>query len=205
MFRAKIVLGVTLLVLMAGVITFVNPRSTEAQVGSTPVRVVNTPLPVTGTVNVGNFPPGGGTSASVLAPRKASDLVTLRSSGQACGSSPWRRLDTRINANGTLSTPFVIPSGQVLIVTSVDWRQGSTAGGNRHEEFYLFPSEENIDVVFFPIAMAFAVGSGDGRAGVTTAVTGVAISAGTPCWGVNNLTQLPSADVLVHGFLAADE
>lgn len=65
-----------------------------------------------------------------LAPSRPSDLVTIRSSGAKCSPSPWLKLDTQINGDGTLS-PFVIPAGQVLVVTSVDFRQGNTGASGR--------------------------------------------------------------------------
>lgn len=51
MIRLKVAAGVASLLILVGTLTVVNPRSGEAQIGSTPVRVVNTPLPVTGSVN----------------------------------------------------------------------------------------------------------------------------------------------------------
>ncbi len=138
-----------------------------------------------------------------LAPSRPSDLVTIRSSGVKCSPSPWLKLDTQINGDGTLS-PFVIPAGQVLIVTSVDFRQGSTGVSGKQEEFFLFPSAANIGVNFPIVDLMAAPGSSDGRAGVSAVVTGVAIKAGNPCWGVNNIAALGSADALIHGFLTAD-
>jgi hypothetical protein len=151
----------------------------EAQVRAALVQLVNPPL----------------------APTKPSDMVTLRSSGSVCTGSPWRRLDRRVNPDGTV-TPYTIPAGQVLVVTSVDWRQGFIAAGG-HSEFFLFPSEANISVNY-PIAQSVGAGAGP-TGGGSFLVTGVALPAGTPCWGINDLTNLGSADALVHGFLAADQ
>lgn len=171
-------------------------NESAAQVGSTPVRIVNTPLSVTVTN------PGSG--GAFLGPTKPSDLVTIRSSGVKCGSSPWLMLDTLIKGDGTL-TPFVIPVGKVLVVTSVDFRQGATGAGGNQEEFFLFPSAANISVNMAIVDLIAAPGSTDGRAGASAVVTGVAIKAGNPCWGVNNLSAQGSADALVHGYLAIDQ
>lgn len=172
------------------------PMAGLAQVGSTPVRIVNTPLPVTVT--------NPGTGAGHLGPSKPSDLVTIRSSGAKCPPSPWLMLDTQIKGDGTLA-PFVIPAGKVLVVTSIDFRQGSTGSGGKQEEFFLFPSAANINFNIAIVDLMAAPGSSDGRAGTSAVVTGVAIKAGNPCWGVNNLSAQGSADALVHGFLATDE
>lgn len=89
-------------------------------------------------------------------------------------------------------------------MTSVDWRQGNTGGPYVNEEFFLFPSEANIDVNY-NIVDSVSLGSANARAGASIVVTGVTIKAGTPCWGVNNIGHIGSADALVHGFLTKDK
>lgn len=165
-----------------------------------PVTVQN--QPATQDVRVTNFPAAQAAPPAPLAPTAPSQLVTIRSGGQEkCGSSPWLKLDTQVNQDGTLS-PFAIPQGKVLVVTSIDWRQGSTGAPGTQEEFFLFPSADNIDVNY-AIVDSIIAGSSDSRAGASLVVTGVAIKAGNPCWGVNSL-RLGSADALVHGFLTED-
>ena len=51
MTRSNVAFGVVALVISAGTLTVMSPRTGEAQIGSTPVRVVRTPLPVSGNVN----------------------------------------------------------------------------------------------------------------------------------------------------------
>ena len=145
----------------------------------------------------------GAGQAGPLAPSNPSDLVTIRGTGRTCGTSPWRALDQQVNPDGTLS-PFTIPPKTVLVVTSVDSRQGNTGGSYVSEEFFLFPSEANIDVNY-NIVDSVSLGSANARAGASIVVTGVTIKAGTPCWGVNNIAQMGSADALVHGFPTKDE
>jgi hypothetical protein len=152
-------------------------------------------FPAAQPVQVQNFP------EAPLAATRPSQLVTIRSTGALCGTSPWRALDQQVNQDGTLSA-FVVPAGKVLVVTSVDWRQGSTGSPGKQEEFFLFPSAANIDVNY-AVVDSMSLGSSDGRAGTSIVVTGVAIKAGTPCWGVNSL-GMGTADALVHGFLADD-
>jgi hypothetical protein len=73
-----------------------------------------------------------------------------------------------------------------------------------NEEFFLFPSETNIDVNY-AIVDSVSLGSSNSRAGASSVFTGVAIAAGTPCWGVNNISKIGSADAVVHGFLTKDK
>ena len=192
--------NVTRSILLAGCVSAIglslllHAGESKAQTASTPVRVVNTPLSVTVT--------NPGTPGSFLGPTKPSDLVTIRSSGAKCEPSPWLKLDTQITGDGTL-VPFVIPARKVLIVTSIDFRQGGTGSAGKQEEFFLFPSAANIGVNFAIVDLMAAPGSSDGRAGGSFAITGVAIKAGNPCWGINSPNQ-GSADALVHGYLAAD-
>ena len=174
------------------------PATQDVRVTNAPaiqdVRVTN--APVTQNVQVTNPPP------VPLAPSIPSQLVTIRSRGATkCGTSPWLALDTLVNQDGTLSD-FAIPAGKVMVVTSIDWRQGNTGAPGKQEEFFLFPSADNIDVNY-PIVDSLSLGSSDSRAGTCIVVTGVAIKSGTPCWGVNSL-NMGSADVLVHGFLTDD-
>jgi hypothetical protein len=51
MTKLKVVLGVAASIVSVAALTIVVPGRGEAQIGSTPVRVVNTPLPVSGSVN----------------------------------------------------------------------------------------------------------------------------------------------------------
>ncbi len=178
-----------------GLSLLLHAGESGAQTGSTPVRVVNAPLSVTVT--------NPGTAGAFLGPTKASDLVTIRSSGAKCEPSPWLKLDTEITGEGTL-VPFVIPARKVLVVTSIDFRQGGTGSSGRPEEFFLFPSAANIGFNVAIVDLMAAPGSSDGQAGGSFVVTGVAIKAGNPCWGVNNRASQGSADALVHGYLAAD-
>lgn len=179
-----------------GLALLLHAGESAAQIGSTPVRVVNTPLSVTVT--------NPGAASAILGPTKPSDLVTIRSSGAKCEPSPWLKLDTQITGEGKL-VPFAIPAGKVLVVTSIDFRQGATGLAGKQEEFFLFPSAANIGVNYAIVDLMAAPGSADGRAGGSFVVTGVAIKAGNPCWGVNNLAGQGSADALVHGYLAADQ
>ena len=163
-----------------------GPTSTK---GPTPVQVVNTPLEVTG----------------FLGPVKASDLVTLTSSGAFCsaGHPAVRRFDVQNNGDGT-TTPFVIPAGQVLVVTGIDFRQGRTDGPGQQEELFLFASSLISDSLSNMADLMAAPGSSDSRAGLSAAITGVIIkSTAIPCWQVNSL-NIGTARAVLHGYLAPD-
>ena len=196
MFHVHRAISIAASIAAVGLPALFHSTDSAAQVGSTPVRIVNTPLSVT----VTNPSSGGG----VLGPTKPSDLVTLRSSRAKCAPSPWLMLDTQVKGDGTLA-PFVIPVGKVLIVTSIDFRQGNSGAAGNYEEFFLFPSAANIANNIAIVDLVAAPGSADRAAGASAVITGVAIKAGNPCWGVNNLNALGSADALVHGFLAVDQ
>jgi hypothetical protein len=140
---------------------------------------------------------------SPLSPTKPSDLVTIQTSFQSCNGTPWKALDQQMNPDGTLS-PFTIPAGQVLVVTGVDFVSRRTGSAGHSAEFFLFPSAANINVNNLPIVDTMAPGNSDGQAGASIAVTGVAIKAGTPCWGLNDISSMGAASVLVHGFLTAE-
>lgn len=191
MSRLKIranVAAVALLLGVIGVLTLMFSRTGEAQVGSTPVRV-DTPL----TVTVTN-PSGGGTGSSGLGPTKASDLVTLRSSGAVCSAlhPSILRFDTQQNSDGT-TAPFTIPTGSVLVVTGIDFRQGITGGAGRQEELFFYAYAGTSDS-FSILADLMALGSSDGRVGLSTAITGAAIKS-TACGAGRSIAVTPAPPV----------
>jgi hypothetical protein len=115
------------------------------------VTVTNTPLPVQGTVNVGNFPASTPVTGSVSitgTPNvnvvntptvnignslKPSQLVTvLNSSTIAAGTCSilGNILDTIQKSDGT-TTAFSIPSGQVFVITAADLYGISATAGNQ--------------------------------------------------------------------------
>jgi hypothetical protein len=157
--------------------TLMFSRTSEAQGGSqggqggsAPVRVVNTPLPVTVTN------PSDGAKSN-LGPTKASDLVTLTASGAACqsGAHPaLQRFDQQSNGDGT-TTPVAIPSGSVLVVTGFDFRQGITGGAGQQEELFLIASSLSTNSLSLIADLMAAPGSSDSRAGLSAAITGVTI------------------------------
>jgi len=96
--------GVSLLI---GVIALVTPRPTQGQGGDTvgptkPVKVVNTaaePVPVTGTINVGNFGDSPLPVRDVDSPGRQ-----LVRAGESCSGS------------GCSATVFTVPAGKRLVI-----------------------------------------------------------------------------------------
>jgi hypothetical protein len=68
---------------------------------------------------------GASAHAAVVAPSKASQLVTLRPTG-GCPDGGVH-FDTRVNADGT-ETAFSIPENQVLVLDHLAWQLGGGAG-----------------------------------------------------------------------------
>ena len=76
MLRSKTVVVIAALALAVGILSVVSRRRGEAQSGSAPVRVVNTPLPVSGNVTADNVQP----SSRSLATGSTTSISTSRSS-----------------------------------------------------------------------------------------------------------------------------
>jgi hypothetical protein len=149
----------------------------------------------------GVAPPGTSTEAGILAPSRASQLVTLQTSGSpaACPGTAGRvAMDTAIAGNATTS-PFSIPPNQVLVVTGVDWRvTGGPAGSTATANLVLdTPSDPNGRALVWSDTAFF---DASGVAGDTAPVAGVVVESGTTlCWGATaGVMDLLS----VHGFLA---
>jgi hypothetical protein len=141
-------------------------------------------------------------TAGPLAPGRPSDLVTLRSSGAACGvNTIGRALDLQQNPDGT-EQPFAIPARKVLVVTGFDWAQGITGAPGKAEVMFLH--SQTPSGVIWPMVTSHADGSADGRAGASVAVTGVVFREGqTLCFSANT-GNIGSVVAQVHGFLAKD-
>jgi hypothetical protein len=110
------------------------------------VRVVNTPLPIQGSVSVSNLP----------APAQT-QLVTLEAPLSSVGACPG--FGTSINFNTVLNSDgstaaFTIPAGTVLVVTAVDIL-GFDAAAGTNEQTRLFRGI-NPNLAEFSIRESFA-------------------------------------------------
>jgi hypothetical protein len=124
---SKVALGVAALLVGTASLTMMSPGSGEAQIGSTPVRVVNTPLPIAGNVNAavtGNvnatitgavdLAPGttvtvGNSPASPLSVRDVGDAQQLTHGSAGC-----------FFANFVCKIDIAtVPVGQRLVITHI--------------------------------------------------------------------------------------
>jgi len=140
--------------------------------------------------------------AAGLAPKKASNLVTLATTGgcllpQLAVASQFT---TRNLPDGS-SVPFTIPNGQVLIVTDVDWTANSGAGN--------LPRTEQ--AILLLVTNTSITGLGENVAtGITQAVggsfhftNGVVVAPNTSlCIG---LTSNNTVAAFLQGYLASDK
>jgi hypothetical protein len=145
-----------------------------------------------------------------LAPQHASDLVTLRQSqtGEHCvnrttQASEGFAMTNRVLSNGAI-IPFVIPSGQVLVITDFQWGP-TNVGPNAFEPVSLLlqGGEEAMTVSATGNNSPGAAG-GNGLVGSSASVVGwVAVKPATLICVSGSIQPNPFA--VVHGFLAPDE
>jgi len=98
--------GIALVVLF---LSFTHVESVGGA-GSAPVHVVNTPLPVQGTVNVGNFPTSSTVSGSVMVSNFPATQLTRDADNQA---------RSYITIEFDDSNPFTVPDGKILVIEEV--------------------------------------------------------------------------------------
>ena len=142
--------------------------------------------------------------ATELAPRHASDLVTLFAIGGPACPFGGLRMSMRVRSDG-LTEPFSIPAEQVLVIT--DWQWGPVVRGvNAWESatLSLQTGGTNSLVGVSGGNTGGAAGVADGRTGSGPSIEGlVAVKPGVfICVGSQSGT-LPFA--VVHGFLAKDK
>jgi hypothetical protein len=145
-------------------------------------------------------------SAGGLAPKRASDLVTLISdpSTPICpGTSVPHSFADRLLPDGT-RVAFSIPSGQVLVITSYDWIVEGSSEANRT----VWTGVGVFDVAMNQnrLALTSSAGAdGTGRAaGSTTAPAGIAVTSGAAMC-LDYVGGASAAYATLHGFLATDK
>jgi hypothetical protein len=144
-----------------------------------------------------------------LAPQHASDLVTLRQSqtGEHCvnrttGASEGFAMTNRVLSNGAI-IPFVIPSGQVLVITDFQWGP-TNVGPNAFEPVsLLLQGGEEAMTVSATGNNSPGAASGNGLVGSSASIVGwVAVKPATLICVSGSIQPNPFA--VVHGFLAPD-
>src|ERR1700730_36375 len=145
-----------------------------------------------------------------LAPQRASDLVVLRQSqtGEHCvnrttGASEGFAMTNRVLSNGAI-IPFVIPSGQVLVITDFQWGP-TNVGPNAFEPVsLLLQGGEEAMTVSATGNNSPGAASGNGLVGSSASIVGwVAVNPATLICVSGSIQPNPFA--VVHGFLATDE
>lgn len=139
--------------------------------------------------------------AADLAPKRASDLRTVDDRGRhACPNAILGfALDTVQNPDGT-TAPFVVPPGNVFIITSWEWIACTNTPDARPLGLILFAdnglTQANLSVsVGTPISTSSTSCSG----GAVQTPPGVAVKSGTTlCVGNTD------ASIVVHGFITRD-
>jgi hypothetical protein len=134
-------------------------------------------------------------SGATLAPRRPSDVVTLRSSGASCAlHASTRMLDRRVLPDGT-TAPFALAEKQVLVVTGVDW---AVEGAPVDDQIQLFLYVD----ASVPVPLLSDRGDAEGQQIIRSTSISPIVVAGTLCTG--SASVVTSIGATVHGFLAKD-
>lgn len=214
-------LGFGLVTLTIGFLTN-PPTPVQGAPGPTRVTVVNTPLPVQGTVNANitntNVPVSGTVNANVtnprLLPQLASDTITLSASSlvsPGCSGNTTNTtfemftFNTYVVKNSGVLEPFTLPAGEVLVVTNFSWvANGSAAVANQTRVASLLPASS----IGFSAADAqsTAVSDSNGRAGGwQTFPTGIVLqNPGVFCLDLYPVVPGEVVGGTINGFLAPD-
>jgi hypothetical protein len=141
----------------------------------------------------------GPVSAAPLAPRKASELVSLQASPTttSCAAGNGRAFDLQFRPDGSTLFTFSIPAGQVLVVTDVTFQKSGLAANATYAPAVVTDSLFSIPIVL-PTVTANAAGNAGGSVSLQHGL--VVRSATSICFFDNaNFTAR------LHGFLAKDK
>jgi hypothetical protein len=184
---------------LVGLVSLLTPLTIHSQTGSVgptkPVLVVNSPsepVPVTGTVNVGNL---GGSPLPVrdMDGPNAGNIVTLVYESDVF---------IRVSSSGVKdANQYTIPSGKALIITNVNWciDRPATEAGKRGSTSLALLSGTSPNFVDTSIYFGDTILGNDGNGCESdTLTTGAAVAAGTPI-----ITSAGSnvLSMIIHGYL----
>jgi len=185
---------------VTGTVSVSNLPTTQAVSGTVSVSNLPTSQSVSGTVNVGNTASspvptlnvGGGAATQVGQP--ASSLVNLNcNSPISLGVSVCFQ---RVNSDGTMSSPFVIPVGQALVLTDIEWSlPGSTPNATK-----LFSVSVQGNQVAFVSTVADQNGLAAGQWHFATGIV-VASTATITVTNVFNQMNFPNQLAYLQGYL----
>ncbi len=182
--------------------------------GSAPVTVVNTPLPVQGTVNVGNFPGSNAVTGSVsitgtpnvnVTNTAANPVPTQNVGGGAAThvGQPARNLvnlSCQFPSAESCVQAFSVPAGQAFVITDLQWSVFTSLGQGNYEGVALTVNSNLV-------ALVGGLVDGDGFAlGQNHLGTGIVVTPGqqlsvTRVYGTSGFIHL----VLVQGYLVANQ
>jgi hypothetical protein len=139
--------------------------------------------------------------AAALAPKRASDLRTVTASKQhGCPSLFGFAVDTVQNPDGT-TAPFVVPPGNVFIITSWEWIACASTPDGHSLAVRLSADNGSLTDPFLSIGTgtASSTSSTNCSGGSVQTPPGVAVKSGTTLCIVD-----PNATIVVHGFITRD-
>jgi hypothetical protein len=124
MTKLKVVLGVAATIVAVAALTVVVPGRGEAQIGSTPVRVVNTPLPVSGTVNAAVTGDVNATvSGQVSVSNPSNNPVLIRDVDGLGHKELWQTNKNLLIPDGTTFASIVfdpVPAGKAFVLEHIN-------------------------------------------------------------------------------------
>jgi len=146
--------------------------------------------------------------AQSLAPRTASDLVTLLGGAPATGgcTGAERPIDRRTLADGSTG-PFAVPAGKVLVLTGIEWFSTETGTGRSVLLTVLHRTSLGAQALFTSHALSTPTGAG--YAGGQSAIPLVVVEPGVPLCVTQYIDNQPAGgslpgSVILHGCLADD-
>jgi hypothetical protein len=146
---------------------------------------------------------------TTLWPKVASDTVTLQADSQLSAACPSNiagqfTFDRSVVKAGGPVTPFTLPTGKVLVVTSFDWYAlGSPQVANRSRTGWLFRAQGGVNG---HSAQATALADSTGKAGATEVFpSGLVVqNPGKLCIQMDPTVNGEVVIGVVNGYLAAD-
>jgi hypothetical protein len=147
-------------------------------------------------------------AAPSLAPRPASDLVTLLGGAPATGgcTGAERPIDRRALGDGSTG-PFAVPAGKVLVLTGVEWFSTETGTGRSVLLTVLHRTPLGAQTLFTSHALSTPTGAG--YAGAQSTIPRVVVKPGVPLCVTQYIDNQPAGgslpgSVILHGFLTDD-
>jgi len=141
--------------------------------------------------------------AASLAPRHASDIVTLVTSGTPCPFPVAGDLlfDRQIRPDGT-NVPFTVPAGKVLVVTGYEFRSVTPYAG-RAVAGLLFPATSGVGDQRWAVGEPVVL-SGANVVIVNTQAPNLTFKTDICLETADGVLPGPVSSGIVHGFLAPD-